>query len=213
MRFAVLGSGNVARSLGAGLVRHGHDVILATRDPSADHVVAWREAAGERASAATPPDAAVACDVAIVATAWSGTESAVHNAGAANLAGKPVIDVTNPLGSGPSGPTLILGHTDSGGEQVQRWLPESRVVKTWNTVNHAQMIDPTVPGGPGDMFLCGNDAAAKKMVAGLLEECGWPPIDAGGIEAARLLEVLAMLWITYAGAHQSHDHAFKLLRH
>ncbi|HSP64816.1 MAG TPA: hypothetical protein VLO10_01370, partial [Candidatus Deferrimicrobium sp.] len=143
---------------------------------------------------------------------WGGTENALALAGASNLAGKVVIDVTNPFGPGPSGLTLVLGHDDSAGEQVQRWLPDSQVVKTWNTVNHRHMIDPHIPGGPGDMFLCGNDAAAKQTVSELLTECGWPPLDVGTIEAARMLEPLALLWVVYAIAHGSSDHAFKLLR-
>jgi 8-hydroxy-5-deazaflavin:NADPH oxidoreductase len=120
--------------------------------------------------------------------------------------------VTNPFGPGPTGPTLVVGHTDSAGEQVQRWLPDSHVVKTWNIVNHAQMIDPQVPGGPGDMLLCGNDSAAKATVSALVQECGWPPLDVGTIEAARMLEPLALLWVTYAIGHGTSDHAFKLLR-
>jgi hypothetical protein len=74
------------------------------------------------------------------------------------------------------------------------------------------MIDPAIPGGPGDMLLCGNDDSAKLTVSALLRECGWPPLDVGGIEASRMLESLALLWVTYAIRHRSSDHAFKLLR-
>lgn len=185
---------------------------MGSRDPAADDVVAWRGEVGERASAAPYADAASQCEIACLATAWGGTENALRLAGAANLAGKIVIDVTNPFGPGPSGPILVIGHNDSAGEQVQRWLPESLVVKTWNTVNNQHMIDPQIPGGPGDMFLCGNDDAAKKTVSDLVADCGWPPLDVGPIESARLLESLALLWVTYAMSHGSSDHAFKLLR-
>ena len=184
---------------------------MGTRDPAAEHVVAWAREAGERASASSYAEAAGQAEIACLVTGWSGTESAIALTNPANLAGKVVIDVTNPLGPGPSGPRLVIGHDDSGGEQVQRWLPGAMVVKTWNTVNHTQMIDPQVPGGPGTMFLCGDDPGAKRTVAGLLEECGWPPLDVGGIEGARLLEPLAMLWISYAIANSSQDHAFTLL--
>lgn len=212
MRFAVLGSGQVGRSLGSGLVRHGHDVVMGSRDPQAEQVRAWRSDAGSRATAASHAEAAQQCEVAVLALAWSGAESALQLAGADNLAGKVVIDVTNPLGAGPQGPQLVIGHTDSGGEQVQRWLPGSRVVKTWNTVNHAHMIDPRIPGGPGDMFYCGDDLDAKTFVADLLDQCGWPSIDVGGIDGARMLEPMVMLWVRYAMAHGTSDHAFKLLR-
>jgi predicted dinucleotide-binding enzyme len=213
MKFAVLGSGAVGRSLGAGLARHGHEVLMGSRDPGAEHVATWVAEVGGRARAVSYDEAASAAEIACLVTSWSGAENAVRLAGAANLAGKIVIDVTNPFGPSPSGPALMLGHDDSAGEQVQRWLPDARVVKTWNTVNHEQMIDPEVPGGPGDMFLCGNDAAAKQTVSELVAECGWPPLDVGSIEAARLLEPLALLWVVYAISHGSSDHAFKLLRH
>ena len=212
MKFAVLGSGVVGRSLGAGLIRHGHEVLMGSRDPSAEHVAAWAAEVGDRGRAVSYDEAASEAEIACLVTAWSGTENALTLAGASNLAGKTVIDVTNPFGPGPSGPTLVIGHHDSAGEQVQRWLPESHVVKTWNIVNNAQMIDPHIPGGPGDMFLCGNDDAAKQTVSELVAECGWPPLDVGSIEAARLLEPLALLWVTYAIGHGSSDHAFKLLR-
>jgi hypothetical protein len=211
MRFAVLGSGQVGRSLGAGLVRHGHDVVMGSRDPDSEQVRTWLAATGDRASAASYAEAAQQGEVGVLVTAWGGTETALTLAGANNLAGKIVIDVTNPLGFGPEGPHLVIGHTDSGGEQVQRWLAQSQVVKTWNTVNHAHMIDPKIPGGPGDMFYCGNDAEAKAFVADLLDQCGWPSIDVGGIDGARLLEPMVILWVRYAMSHATSDHAFKLL--
>ncbi len=212
MRFAVLGSGQVGRALGAGLIRHGHDVLMGSRDPSAEQVVAWAGEVGDRGRAVSYEEAATEAEIACVATAWSGTENALTLAGASHLADKVVIDVTNPFGRGPSGMTLVTGSDDSAGEQVQRWLPQSRVVKTWNTVNNQHMIDPEIPGGPGDMFLCGNDDEAKQTVSDLLRECGWPPLDVGGIESSRMLESLALLWVTYAISHGSSDHAFKLLR-
>jgi 8-hydroxy-5-deazaflavin:NADPH oxidoreductase len=212
VRFAVLGSGQVGRSLGTGLVRHGHEVVMGSRDPGSEQVRAWLAEAGPTAAAASYVDAAARGEVGVLAIAWSGAESALQLAGADNLAGKTVIDVTNPLGFGPDGPFLVVGHTDSAGEQVQRWLPESHVVKTWNTVNHAHMIDPRIPGGPGDMFYCGDDADAKAFVADLLDQVGWPSIDLGGIEGARLLEPMTILWVRYAMAHGTTDHALKLLR-
>jgi predicted dinucleotide-binding enzyme len=212
MKFAVLGSGQVGRSLGAGLVRHGHEVLMGTRDAGAAHVVSWVAEVGDRGRAVSYEEAATEAEIACLVTAWGGAESALTLAGSSNLAAKVVIDVTNPFGRGPSGPTLVIGHDDSAGEQVQRWLPESLVVKTWNTVNHEHMIDPQIPGGPGDMFLCGNDATAKQTVSEIVAACGWPPVDVGSIEAARMLEPLALLWVTYAISHGTSDHAFKLLR-
>ena len=152
-------------------------------------------------------------NVAVVATAWSGTESALRMAGLENFAGKVMIDATNPLKFTPGRPPeLALGHTDSGGEQVQSWLPSARVVKAFNTVGYGLMFKPELPGGPPDMFFCGNDDAAKKTVAEILKTFGWETIDLGGIEGARLLEPLCMLWLGYAMRTGSRTHAFKLLR-
>ena len=151
--------------------------------------------------------------MAILATLWSGTENALQMAGPDNLAGKVVIDATNPLRFEPNAPpSLVLGHTDSGGEQVQRWLPKARVVKAFNFVGNAHMFRPEFPGGPPDMLICGNDADAKQKVTGILKEFGWPVIDIGGIEGARLLEPLCVLWVLYGIRSGTWNHAFKLLR-
>jgi len=95
---------------------------------------------------------------------------------------------------------------------VQRWLPDARVVKAFNIIGNAHMFKPQFPGGPPDMFVCGNDADAKKTVTDLCTGFGWPVIDIGGIEGARLLEPLAMLWILHAIHSSSGNHAFRLLR-
>jgi predicted dinucleotide-binding enzyme len=123
-----------------------------------------------------------------------------------------LIDATNPLASGPTGPALALGHTDSGGEQVQRWVPGARVVKAFNSVGNAHMVNPQFPGGPPDMFIAGNDPDAKKVVAELTRSLGWGVIDMGGIEGARLLEPLCILWVGYGMRTGTWNHAFKLLR-
>jgi predicted dinucleotide-binding enzyme len=149
----------------------------------------------------------------IVATLWSGTEQALDLAGRGNLSGKTVVDVTNPLVFHDDGPpTLALAHTDSGGEQVQRWLPDAHVVKAWNIVGSTHMVDPDFPGGPPDMFICGNDAGAKEDVTAILERFGWGVIDLGGIEGARLTEPLCILWVVYGLGTNSWNHAFKLLK-
>jgi predicted dinucleotide-binding enzyme len=107
---------------------------------------------------------------------------------------------------------LAVGHTDSGGEEVQRWLPEAKVVKAFNIVGSAHMFKPDFPGGPPDMFFCGNDEATKRTVTEILKDFGWNTIDIGGIEGARLLEPMCWLWVTYAFKVGSWNHAFKMLR-
>jgi len=213
MRVGVLGSGDVGRVLGAGFAGLGYDVKIGTRDPNGEKIRNWVSETGGKASAGTFAEAAQFAETAVLATAWSGTESAIRLANPKNLSRKVVIDVTNPLDFGAGlPPKLALGHTDSGGEQVQRWLPEARVVKAFNTVGNPHMVHPSFPGGPPDMFLCGNDADAKAAVSEVCAAFGWPTIDIGGIAGSRFLEPLAMLWITYYSRTNSGNHAFKLLR-
>jgi hypothetical protein len=213
MRIGIIGSGDVGRALGGGLATLGHDVMLGTREPASDKARAWVAKVGGRAAAGTFAQAAEHAEVAILATLWAGTENALRLAGAGRLAGKVVIDATNPLDFAHGvPPRLALGHTDSGGEQVQRWLPDARVVKAFNIVGNAHMVKPQFPGGPPDMFVCGNDAAAKTTVGEICGALGWPVHDLGGIEAARYLEPLAMVWIVHGFKTNAWNHAFKLLR-
>jgi predicted dinucleotide-binding enzyme len=212
MQIGILGSGSVAQSLGTGFLKLGHDVKLGSREPQ--KLQPWLDKAGKHASAGSFEDTARFADIAVLASLWTGTENLLQLAGApASLAGKLVIDVTNPLiyETGKT-PRLALGHTDSGGEQVQRWLRQSKVVKAFNTVGSAHMVDPKFPGGPPDMFICGDDASAKQVVAGICKNFGWGVVDVGGIEGARLLEPLCILWVEYGLRTQTWDHAFKLLR-
>jgi 8-hydroxy-5-deazaflavin:NADPH oxidoreductase len=213
MKVGILGSGDVGRSLGNGLVSRGHTVTLGAREARNEKAVAWAAKHPGKASAGTFRDAAAAGEMLVVATLWSGTENALSLAGRENFDGKVVLDVTNPLVFEPGKqPRLALGHTDSGGEQVQRWLPRARVVKVFNTVGNAHMVDPRFPGGPPTMFLCGNDAPARAAVADVCKAFGWETVDLGGIEGSRLLEPLCILWVLYGASTGTWNHAFKLLR-
>jgi predicted dinucleotide-binding enzyme len=210
MRIGVIGSGEVGRVLGAGFALMGHEVKLGSRNPAQDKIRAWLDETG--ASAGTFDEAASFAEVAVLATLWEGTENAIRLAGPENLAGKVVIDATNPLDfSEGVPPKLAIGHTDSGGEQVQRWLPRSSVVKAFNTVGNPHMVNPQFPGGPPDMFICGNDEQAKQIVTDLLKALGWSVIDVGDIEGARYLEPLAMVWVLHLFRTGTPNHAFKLL--
>lgn len=213
MQIGVLGSGDVGQVLGAGFAKLGHKVMLGTRDPGKEKIRDWVARTGHGVAAGTFAQAAAFGEVIILATLWGGTEDAIRLADPKNFAGKVVIDATNPLEFSPGGPPrLTIGHTDSAGERVQRWLPQARVVKAFNTVGNAHMINPQFPGGPPDMVICGNDAAAKKTVTDLLASIGWPAIDIGGIEGSRYLEPLAMVWIIHAINTKTSNHAFKFLR-
>lgn len=214
MKIGMLGSGDVGHALGTGFVRRGHEVMMGSRSPGGEKVRDWLGASpGDGASAGTFEEAAAFGNLLVLATAWSGTENAIRLARPENFAGKILIDATNPLLFEPNRPPrLAVGHTDSAGEQVQRWVPEARVVKAFNIVGAPHMVDPDFPGGPPDMFICGNDADAKATVTELCEEFGWPVTDIGGIEGARYLEPFAMVWILCAIRSGSRDSAFKLLR-
>jgi predicted dinucleotide-binding enzyme len=212
-KIGILGSGDVAQKLGAGFVSCGYDVRLGSRDPGSEKLQAWKKATGPTAGTGTFEEAAQFGDILTLATLWTGTENALRLAGHGHFAGKIVIDVTNPLVFHPAGlPSLALGNTDSGGEQVQRWLPQSHVVKAFNSVGNAHMFRPDFPGGPPDMFYCGNDDSAKGTVKGILEEFGWNPEDLGGIERSRLLEPLCILWVAYMFRSGTPNHALKMLR-
>jgi predicted dinucleotide-binding enzyme len=211
MRVGVLGTGVVGQTLASGFVELGHEVRLGSRDAANAKAVAWASGAGEHGWAGTFADAAAFGEMLVLSTQWSGTENAITLARPENFAGKTVIDTTNPLAFGDGPPGLALGHTDSGGEQVQRWLPTANVVKAFNIVGAPHMVHPKIEGGPPDMFIAGNDDAAKTAVTGILTGFGWPAVDIGGIEGARLLEPLCILWVLYGMRSGRWDHAFKLL--
>jgi len=213
MKIGILGTGDVGQSLGSGLVALGHDVKLGSRDKNHPKSGAWVKKVGSRGSAGTFAEAAAFGEMLFLATLWTGTENVLQLAGPKTIGKKVVVDATNPLiYEEGKPPRLSLGLTDSGGEQVQRWLPDARVVKCFNTVGHAHMYKPDFPGGPPDMFICGNDATAKQSVTDLCKTMGWPTVDLGDITASRLLEPMCITWVLYGLRTNTWNHAFKLLR-
>ncbi|MDQ4013744.1 MAG: NAD(P)-binding domain-containing protein, partial [Thermoproteota archaeon] len=189
MNIGILGSGDVGRRLGDGLITFGHKVKIGTREPGKLDLQRWINNHGqEKAAAGTFAEATSFGDELIfLATLWDGASNAIKMANIKNFTGKIVIDVTNPLDfSKGMPPRLAVGHTDSAGETVQRLLPESKIVKALNTVGNLQMVNPDFQGGPPTMFVCGNDKDAKKTVAdSILTPFGWETIDIGGIEGSR----------------------------
>lgn len=215
MKIGILGTGEVGRALGTGFVTLGHETKLGSRDARNEKALAWAREAGPKASAGTFADAAAFGDIVVLATLGVANESALALAGPDRLRGKILIDATNPLDfSKGVPPTLAVSGNDSGGERVQKFLPHARVVKAFNTVGNAHMFRPQFPGGPPDMFVCGNDGEAKKQVAALLADFGWGVADVGGIESSRYLEAMCMVWVLYAFSltPPSWNHAFKMLR-
>jgi 8-hydroxy-5-deazaflavin:NADPH oxidoreductase len=214
MKVGILGSGDVARALGTGFVASGHHAMLGSRAAGNPKIAEWVKTTGGNGSGGTFADAAKFGEIVVVAALGAATPDVIAAAGPDLLAGKVVIDVTNPLkfeGQGP--PALALGFNTSAGEELQKLVPRARVVKAFNIIGNAHFYRPTFPGGPPDMFICGNDEAAKRTVTEILHEFGWPSvIDTGGIEGARELESLCILWVKSAFKLQSFDIGFKLLR-
>ncbi len=210
MRIGVLGSGEVGRALGRGWARHGHEIVLGTGHPERDDVQDWQRETGQRVAGF----AAAAGDGEVVVLALLGRAvlEVLDDVGAEAFAGKVVVDATNPLDFATGAPQLYVGHTDSLGEQVQRALPDARVVKAYNTVGNALMVDPELPGGPPTMFLAGDDEAAKGTVTELLSATGWDAADLGDISAARELEAMCLAWVRYGARTGTWNHAFRLLR-
>ncbi len=208
---AILGNGVVGVALAKGFAEQGYQVVFGTRDVhGAKTMDAVKAVAGARA--ASFADAARASDVAVLALPWNGLVEAIEAAGAANLAGKLVIDPVNPLDLSSGSPALAIGHTDSAGELVQRMLPDAKVVKAFNTITASHMVHPRMSEGTPDMLIAGNDVDAKAQVSALLQAFGWrAAIDMGGIVASRLLEPFAMVWISYAFRNNHWTHGFSLL--
>ena len=210
VRVGVLGSGDVGKVLAAGFASLGHEVKIGSRDP--EKLREWATSSS-RLSTGSFADAAQFGDILVLATLGAAAADAIQLAGLDAFDNKVVIDATNPLDfSKGMAPTLFVGTTDSLGEQIQRLVPKARVVKAFNTVGNAHMINPQFPGGPPDMFLCGNDAGAKKIVSQICEAFGWGVVDIGGIDASRYLEPMCMTWVLYGVRNSSWNHAFKLLR-
>jgi predicted dinucleotide-binding enzyme len=214
MKVGIFGTGDVGRTLGKAFVTLGHEVKLGARDATNEKAAAWAQETGPKASHGTFADAAGFGEVVVLATHGAANDAVIKSIPAAQLAGKVLIDTTNPLDfSKGKPPGLFVGHTDSGGEQVQRAAPAARVVKCWNIVGHTAMFRPEYAGGAPQMFICGNDAEAKKQVTQTLRDFGWSEVtDLGGIESSRYLEPLCIVWVMYGFITGEWTHAFKLLK-
>jgi 8-hydroxy-5-deazaflavin:NADPH oxidoreductase len=199
MRIGVLGTGMVGQTIGSRLVELGHDVVMGSRAAGNENAVAWAERFPRGAAQGSFADAAAHGELVVNATAGMSSVDALRAAGADNLDGKVLLDVSNALDhSAGFPPRVALPDDGSVGEQIQREFPGARVVKSLNTMNCQVMVDPARLKEPHDVFLAGDDPAAKGVVTGLLEGFGWPPDavrDLGGIAAARGMEMYIPLWL------------------
>ena len=213
MKVGIISSGVVAQTLGAGFLKHGHEVALGTRDPA--KLKDWA-AKHKGAAVRSMPEAAAFGEVVVLAVAGQAALEALKQAGAGALAGKTVIDACNPIGGGPPANGVLSYFTpqnESLMEQLQKAYPSAHFVKAFNSVGNGQMVNPHFAGGRPTMFICGGDANAKKAVAQILDQFGWETEDMGAVEAARAIEPLCKLWcIPGVGKGDWSPHAFKLLR-
>ena len=212
-KVGVIGSGAVGQALANGFLKHGYEVMRGTREPA--KLADWKKGAGAKASAGTFADAARYGEAVVLAVKGTGAESAVDLCGAENLAGKIVIDTTNPIAEAPPVNGVLKFFTtleDSLMERLQRRVPAARFVKAFSCVGNTLMVDPQLHGDRPTMFICGNDAAAKSEVSRILVEFGWGIEDLGAVEAARAIEPLCILWCIPGFLRNDWTHALKVLR-
>jgi predicted dinucleotide-binding enzyme len=212
-KIGVLGSGVVGRTLAAGFLKHGYDVMLGTRDPGRGEVPAWINA-NPGAKAGTFRETAIFGEIVVLAVKGLVVEEVITQAGPDHLTGKIVIDTTNPLASDTPVNgilTFSTGPNESLGEKVQMLLPNAHVVKAFNSVGSGLMINPKFEQGTPTMFLCGNNPDAKVVVSGICGQFGWEPFDCGDIAASRALEPLCILWTLPGFLRNDWRHAFKML--
>jgi len=200
-KIGVIGTGEVGQTLADGFKKHGHDVVRGTR----------QQKAGFRSF----QDTAKSGEIVVIAVKGSAAEAAVKLCGPENLAGKVVVDVMNPIAEKPPVKGVLSFFTAPGEslmERLQRIAPNAKFVKAFSCVGAALMVNPQLKGGPPTMFICGDDAGAKEKVRGILTQFGWETEDVGGVEAARAIEPLCVLWCLPGFLRDQWSHAFKLLR-
>lgn len=210
MNVGILGSGDVAKALGAGFLKHRHAVMLGTRD--AGKLAEWRRQ-HPNARVGTFAEAAAFGELLVLAVKGTVALDALRLARPA-LDGKVVMDAANPIADAPPVNGVLRFFTsldDSLMERLQRAHPGVRFVKAFSSVGHASMVNPAYAAGRPTMFICGNDPAAKTTVTGVLDQFGWEALDLGGVEAARAIEPLCILWCIPGFLRNEWTHAFKVL--
>ena len=212
MNVGILGSGDVAKALASGFLGKGHSIVMGTRDPPklADWIAQHR---GARAGSFS--EAARFGEVVVLAVKGTVALEALSAASAANVAGKVIIDATNPIADAPPANGVLkffTGPDESLMERLQREFAGARFVKAFNSVGHDLMVDPRFREGRPTMFICGNDDTAKETVQSILDQFGWETADMGKAVAARAIEPLCMLWCIPGFLRNEWSHAFKLLR-
>jgi hypothetical protein len=221
MKIGILGTGMVGKALGTKLVSLGHEVKMGSREAGNAEGSAWSKGMGKNASEGTFADAAVFGEMVFIClrgdVALPVAKGVAKSLGAEKLKGKIFVDVSNPLDVDKGAPFPLLpdlSNTTSLGEETQKALPGAHVVKALNTVNCEVMVDPSLVHGDSDLFICGNDAGAKRKVVELLHAFGWKngPIDLGDITNARGTEALMPIWMRLYGLFKSPHFNFKIVK-
>ena len=210
MNVGILGSGDVAKTLGAGFLKHGHSVMLGTRDVA--KLTDWK-AKYPSATLGSFAQAATFGEALVLAVKGAAALDVLRLAGS-GIAGKVVMDTTNPIAPAPPVNGVLQYFTtinESLMERLQKAHPNVRFVKAFSSVGNARMVNPTYAAGRPTMFICGDDAAAKQIVTGILDQFGWETLDLGGALAARAIEPLCILWCIPGFLHNEWTHAFKVL--
>jgi predicted dinucleotide-binding enzyme len=212
-KIAVLGSGVVGQVLADGFLKHGDTVMRGSREPG--KLTDSRAKAGAKGSTGTFAEAARFGELVVLAVKGVAAESVLDLCGPGTLDGKVVIDTSNPIAEQPPVHGVLSYFTTSDRslmERLQERVPAARFVKAFSCVGNALMVNPSLPGGPPSMFICGNDASAKADVRAILERFGWATEDLGAVEAARAIEPLCILWCIPGFLGQGWTHALKMLR-
>jgi len=209
MKIAIVGAGNVGGTLGRGWATKGHEILFGVRHPNDPKFAGLLDSVEGRAKVLPLAEACADAVVVVLASPWPTVPDVLHKAG--DLSDKILIDCNNPLN--PDLKSLSIGTTTSAGEMIARWASGAKVVKCFNTIGAARMADPIINGIPITMPYCGDDDDAKSVVHTLAAELGFDPIDVGKLSMSRVLEPVALLWITLAiHGGWGTDFAVQLLR-
>jgi len=216
MKIGIVGTGIVGNTIGSKLTSFGHEVKMGSRTENNEKALAWVKNAGLKASAGTFADAASFGEIIFNCTSGGVSIEALKLAREENLKGKILIDVSNPLDFSKGMPPILipeLANTNSIGEEIQKTFPNAKVVKTLNTMNCQIMVDASKVPGEHDVFVCGNDAAAKEKVKEILNSFGWKsPIDLGDITQSRGVEMILPLWVRLYGVLKTGSFNFKIAK-
>jgi predicted dinucleotide-binding enzyme len=212
-KIGVIGSGVVGLTLANGFLKHGYDVTIGTNDSKKRD--ALKSKTNGKAGVGSFAETATFGDTVVLAVKGTAAEAAVKAAGPGNLAGKTIIDTTNPIADAAPVNGVLRFFTsldDSLMERLQKLVPEAYFVKAFSCVGNALMVNPDFKGARPTMFICGNDDQAKRDVAAIVDQFGFEVADMGAVEAARAIEPLCILWCIPGFRNNSWTHAFKLLK-